>query len=406
MVAGMASSIQPTDTASYVRSGFVVTAALVLVVAVTAAVITDDAPTPRPQSLAGAAANGLIAYSYAGDIYVGDPVTGETTAIVTNPIYEVNPVFSPDGTRIAFMRGDPEYDPSVLVVRTDGSDERVVMPKGFSKAWAGPFAWTPDGSSLVIGHDDEATPYADGYLSLFDADGEAEQRRFAPPLPSFIGAMPFNPSAPVAPMFRPPDGDLILGNWGPNALRVFDASSLKSVGQLARRALERHEPYFVEQTTWSPDGARIAFQLDVEGGTRSGLFVMDADGSDLRRLGDLMNSLQWSPDGSKIAYDREGNEPDRPTGVIVIVDLASGAERVLEATRAQQKEGARFHTMSFNAAHTWYHEGWSWAPDGRSLLVLENHRTRPWVVDIATDTVIELPWFVDSMPSWQRVTSG
>ena len=79
MVAGMASSIQPTDTASYVRSGFVVAAALVLVVAVTATVITDDAPTPRPP-LAGAAANGLIAYSYAGDIHVGDPVTGETVS--------------------------------------------------------------------------------------------------------------------------------------------------------------------------------------------------------------------------------------------------------------------------------------------------------------------------------------
>ena len=46
------------------------------------------------------------------------------------------------------------------------------MPKGFSGA-TGPFAWTPDSASLVIGHDDQATPYAEGYLSLFDADGEA-----------------------------------------------------------------------------------------------------------------------------------------------------------------------------------------------------------------------------------------
>jgi hypothetical protein len=45
-----------------------------------------------------------------------------------------------------------------------------------------------------------------------------------------------------------------------------------------------------------------------------------------------------------------------------------------------------------------------WAPDGRSLLVLEKHRTRPWVVDIKSDAVTELPWLADSMPSWQRVT--
>lgn len=407
MVAGMASSIQPTDTASYVRSGFVVAAALVLVVAVTATVITDDAPTLRPP-LAGAAANGLIAYSYAGDIHVGDPVTGETVPIVTHPRYEVNPVFSPDGTRIAFMRDEialPTFqlgaaphadDPSVLVIDPDGSDERVVMPRGLNHG-VGPFAWTPDGASLVIAHDDDATAYMDGDLSLFDADGKTEPRRFAPPLPSYPGAVAFDPSAPVAPMFRPPDGDLILGNAGPSGLEVFDADSLESVGQLLPK---RYEGNFVGLTTWSPDAARIAFVLD------ESVYVMDADGTDFRRLGDLHNSLQWSPDGSKIAYDREGTDPDRPSAVIVIVDLASDVERVLEATRATQKTGARFHTTSSNRYHTWYHEGWSWAPDGRSLLVLENHRTHPWVVDIETDTVTELPWLADSMPSWQRVAGG
>ena len=84
----------------------------------------------RSQVLVEPAENGLIAYSYAGDIYVGDPATGETTAIVTNPSYEVNPVFSPDGTRIAFIRGNfPIETPSVVVVRPNGSDERVVMPE-------------------------------------------------------------------------------------------------------------------------------------------------------------------------------------------------------------------------------------------------------------------------------------
>ena len=185
MVAGMASSIQPTDRASYVRSGFVVAAALVLVVAVTAAVITDDAPTPRPQSLAGAAANGLIAYSYAGDIYVGDPATGETTAIVTNPIYEVNPMFSPDGERIAFIRGDPQTGEStIVVVRADGSDERVLLPKGREHRGFGSIAWTPDGDSLFVQLDTPpfTYPHDDGELSLFDSSGTGEERLITPPL--------------------------------------------------------------------------------------------------------------------------------------------------------------------------------------------------------------------------------
>jgi hypothetical protein len=43
-----------------------------------------------------------------------------------------------------------------------------------------------------------------------------------------------------------------------------------------------------------------------------------------------------------------------------------------------------------------------WAPDGHSLLVLENHRSRPWIVDIERDTITELPWLAH-MPNWQRV---
>jgi hypothetical protein len=52
------------------------------------------------------AANGLIAYGFDGDIYVGDPVTGQTTAIVTGAAVDSSPKFSPDGSRIAFLRGD------------------------------------------------------------------------------------------------------------------------------------------------------------------------------------------------------------------------------------------------------------------------------------------------------------
>ena len=54
----------------------------------------------------------------------------------------------------------------------------------------------------------------------------------------------------------------------------------------------------------SPDGSRIAFVGSV--GTESGLFVMNRDGSELKRIVSLQNgpvlSPTWSPDGTKIAY--------------------------------------------------------------------------------------------------------
>jgi len=67
---------------------------------------------------------------------------------------------------------------------------------------------------------------------------------------------------------------------------------------------------FQAQTpVWSPDGSRIAFE-----GTRldnTDIYVMDADGSNLRRLTTSPAADQWpswSPNGTRIVYDNLGAE--------------------------------------------------------------------------------------------------
>ena len=205
-------------------------------------------------------------------------------------------------------------------------------------------------------------------------------------------------------MFRPPSGDRILSGD-----RVF-SRDLKTATRIDK-SLKPYEPYQLRWPTWSPDGTQILFELRLCAGRcdeeRWRLFVMSADGTRPRRVGvGDGTGGQWSPDGSKIAFERVREKIDR--AVIVVLDLESGEERALESTSAAGKDaGARFPTTTYNnVVHHWFYEGWTWAPDGRSLLVLENHRTRPWVVDIKTDTVTKLPWKADSMPSWQRVRVG
>lgn len=63
-------------------------------------------------------------------------------------------------------------------------------------------------------------------------------------------------------------------------------------------ALRRVLPEAVTAPQWSPDGSLLAFP------TSEGLFVINADGSDKRQVSDAVSvdTFAWSPDGKRIAF--------------------------------------------------------------------------------------------------------
>ncbi|BDF93866.1 tricorn protease [Pseudoalteromonas sp. KAN5] len=122
-----------------------------------------------------------VTFVYAGDIYIANIKTGESTRLTDHIGFETFPKFSPDGSKIAFSA---QYNGSrqVYVMNRDGSqlkqltyynDVGVMPPRGGFDYRV--LDWTPDGKHIVFRAN--RTPYGKrvGRPYMVPADGGLEQ---------------------------------------------------------------------------------------------------------------------------------------------------------------------------------------------------------------------------------------
>ena len=210
---------------------------------------------------------------------------------------DVQPDWSPDGSRIVFERQFEDKPYEIWSVRPDGSDLRQIdpgCPPGIPEDQIceeiGP-AWSPDGKQLAFGN-----PF--GTLK-------------------FIGGVEWIEVGAVAVM-------------------DVDGSNRRQLTQLRRpTSSEDFQP------VWSPDGTRIAFQRENSTASprgRRAIFVVDVASGALRRVTpwklDAGDHPDWSPDGRRIlfrspSFDLGGNiytvRPDG-TGLKQLTRFASSVE--------------------------------------------------------------------------------
>jgi Tol biopolymer transport system component len=323
-----------------------------------------------------------MAYESGGDIYVLDPITGGSTAVVAGPQTDRYPMFSRDGTKLAFFRQletGTSYD--LVVANLDGSDQRVVSADPVTLDFS--VNWSADGRSILL--DD-----IHGHLTRLDAFGKAPPQQTT--YPDMADIVAPRPPAENQLLYRTVSAD----GW---SLRLIGADGTGARSLLALDAISpRPEDY--SGYVWSPDGTRVAFRKHPDASDDLRIFIVNADGTGLHRLTDEPGTwcecdMFWSPDGTKIAFNRwqlaptSGEWHVRPVGIASVDD---GTVRDIGPMPAD--EGAEFAFSPDGTSLTWLRR----APEGSA-----SQSQRPILVDVASGRERAVDVSLDSGPDWQRL---
>jgi TolB protein len=260
---------------------------------------------------------------------------GSNARAVTTPRSDKYPVWSPDGTRIAFERREVGRRNHIVVAAADGSDERD-LGEGINAMW------TPDGERLVVTRGStrgESAGDRPAEIWVVHADGAGERRVAFGEHPSLS-----HDGTRVA-FVRYTSVDIDEDSF-------TDSSTLFTIGLdgngLRRIAAAKGtEAAHFQQSVWLPGDMELAVYAESIGGAE--LVRVSLDGRRKVLVGlNGWNEFAYSPDGRRLAYLK-----DYPREELVITQAGGEPVKVPEPEIEQ----------SFNGPITW-------SPDGRKLALM------------------------------------
>jgi Tol biopolymer transport system component len=205
--------------------------------------------------------------------------------------YEMQPAWSPGGSTIVFRRMEAPRrrwlrEFPLYSVKSDGSGLKKLtnLP-----GWTFRPAWSPDGRKIAFTVSD-ALGRGNSSMYSMAADGSrltvlgSGQRFSGPRFPAWSpdGTEIVYLRTPIVPS---PDADLSAEIW-----------VMRADGTNQRRLYQSAQAFTSFGPTWSPEGGHIAFGAAVRGDEDdSGLFVMKADGTGLRRIAEPPIEAAWQP---------------------------------------------------------------------------------------------------------------
>jgi hypothetical protein len=228
-------------------------------------------------------------------------------------VEDYSPSISPDGSSLLFTRDDQEESATkIIVANRDGSLPHTVLAESENGESFWGAVWSSDGSRIFVPRFLERRNRLDFGISSIGRNGDG-YRVITRQTAKFVnGQIEGNRDVPIE-IEPAPDGQSLLVTYSDVIAETRSKLMLVDVQSGSRRLLKRDA--FGGQ--FSPDGDQIVFASERERRERScyegrcsydsQIFVMDSDGSGLRRLMPSRfvkssSSPSWAPDGSRIAF--------------------------------------------------------------------------------------------------------
>jgi Tol biopolymer transport system component len=233
------------------------------------------------------------------DVVVMNADGTDQTKLTSDEHNDIDPVWSPNGQRIAFNRFPADFSGcEVYLMNADGSGV-TQLTHGGGYEFGG--IWSPNGKQIAFVTNRDFSN--DIYVINVDGSGVTRLTTGA-----YVGAVTaWSPNGKQIAFISNRDQ---YGQFGDNEIFVMNADGTE-ITQLT-------DNYFDDEgdrAGWSPNGKLFAFSSRRDGGDLD-IFVMNADGTGVRQItgigGDWVDDDDptWSPNGKHLAFQssRDGDE--------------------------------------------------------------------------------------------------